>query len=312
MKVIDLHADIGYHIINEKHKGNATVFRDYHLPKLIAGENFAVGLVSFFEGKENLDDAYEMMEFLHQQIKANADLIVPYTGGKLNQDKVNGLMTIEGMCFIEDEVITHLDHFYDLGVRIASLTWNEENNLATGARSNPSRGLTELGKVAVEHMNKIGMTVDVSHLNEKSFWDVLEFSQKPVIATHSNARHFANVDRNLSDQQIKALIDQDGLIGLNAVRYFVSDDESKQDVYHLAKHARYIADMGGINHLACGFDYMDYLDEPFGINSMAKHIQSARDNQNLIIALEKEGFSQTEIKKITHMNALSFFQKNFQ
>ena len=312
MKIIDLHADIGYHIYNEKRKGNEDVFSEYHLPKLVEGDNLAVGFVSFFEGKEDLACAYEMTEFLHHQIQKYSENIVPYLKGEMDFNKINAIMTIEGMCFIKDEVIPHLDHFYELGVRIASLTWNEENNLATGAKSNPSRGLTTLGIEAVKHMNQIGMIIDVSHLNEKSFWDVLAHSTKPVIATHSNARRFANVDRNLTDQQIKALINQNGLIGLNAVRYFVSDDESLQDVYQLAKHARYIADMGGIDCLACGFDYMDYLDEPFGIHSMAKLIQSAKDNQNLVLALEKEGFNHSEIKKICHINAYNFFQKNFQ
>lgn len=312
MKMIDLHADIGYHILNEKHKGNKHVFREHHLPKLIKGETLAVGMVSFFEGKENLDFAYEMMRNLHEEILNNSDLVVPYLKGDMDQNKINAIMTIEGMCFIEDEVVSHLDEFYKLGVRIASLTWNEENNLATGAKSDPSRGLTQLGKEAVKHMNKIGMTIDVSHLNERSFWEVLALSNKPVIATHSNARRYAHVDRNLTDQQIKALIKQKGLIGLNAVRYFVQDDEAFQDVEHLAVHARYIADMGGIDCLACGFDYMDYLDEPFGIHSMAKGIQMASDNQNLVNALEKQGFDHSEIKKICHINALNFFQKNFQ
>lgn len=312
MKIIDLHADIGYHIFNESEKGHLDVFEYHHLPKLRQGETLAVGMVSFFEGTENLDRAYKMVSFLHDEIMKHSDQVVLYKGGQLDENKINAFMTIEGMCFIEDEVIQPLNHFYDLGVRIASLTWNEENNLACGAKSNPSKGLTELGRKAISHMNEIGMIIDVSHLNEKSFWDVLKHSQNSVIATHSNARRFANVDRNLSDQQIKALIAQKGLIGLNAVRYFVEDDNELQDVYHLAKHARYISDLGGIDCLACGFDYMDYLDEPFGIKSMGQGIQKADESQNFVNALKEENFSDLEIEKITHLNVINFFKRNLK
>lgn len=312
MKIIDLHADIGYHIFNEKNKGNLNVLRNHHLPKLLKGDFCAVGMVSFFEGKEDLKTAYDMVQNLHDQIHVNNDLIEPYLKGDMNLDKLNAIMTIEGMCFIQDEVISHLNHFYNLGVRIASLTWNEENNLATGAKSNPSRGLTQLGYEAVKQMNEIGMIIDVSHLNEKSFWEVLEISTKPVIATHSNSRKYANVDRNLTDQQVKALINQKGLIGLNAVRYFIQDDETLQDVSHLAKQARYIADLGGIDTLACGFDFMDYLDGNFGIHSMAKGIQKADESQNLVLALENEGFTLHEIEKITHLNALNFLKNHLK
>lgn len=312
MKIFDLHADIGYHILNEKNKNHLSVFRDHHLPKLKKGEFVGVGMVSFFEGKENLKRAYAMIDFLHDQIQENSDLVSAYTGGVLIEDKINALMTIEGMCFIEDEVISHLNYFYQKGVRIASLTWNEENNLATGAKSNPNRGITQLGKEAIQHMNDIGMIIDVSHLNEKSFWEVLEISKKPVIATHSNSRHYANVDRNLTTQQLKALIANKGLIGLNAVRYFVEDDESKQDVAHLAKQARYISDCGGIDCIAIGFDFMDYLDGPYGRNSMAQNIQSANEAQNFIYALENENFNAIEIEKITSLNVLDFLNKHLK
>ena len=125
MKIIDLHADIGYHILNEKHKGNEDVFIQRHIPKLESGETLAVGMVSFFEGKEDLACAYEMTQFLHDQIKTHSEKVVPYLKGEMDHQKINAIMTIEGMCFIKDEVVSHLDHFYQLGVRIASLTWNE-------------------------------------------------------------------------------------------------------------------------------------------------------------------------------------------
>jgi membrane dipeptidase len=156
------------------------------------------------------------------------------------------------------------------------------------------------------------MIIDVSHLNEKSFWDVLSHSSKPIIATHSNTRNYANVDRNLTSQQVKALIHQKGLMGLNAAKYFVHDDTSLQNVHYLAKHARVMADLGGLDCIAVGFDFMDYLNPPFGKDVMAKEIQDASESQNLISALYELGFSETEVQKIAYINVLNFLEENLK
>lgn len=311
MKIFDLHADIGYDILNRKQE-DPNAFRNHHLPKLLKGEVMAVGMVSFFEGTETLEYAKNMVSYLREQILTNSDLVLPYYGGDLHSTKINALMTVEGMCYIHDHVEETLDWLYDQGVRIASLTWNEENDLATGTKGNPARGLTEMGIKAVHHMNKIGMIIDVSHLNEKSFWDVLEHSSKPIIATHSNTRVYANVDRNLTNQQVKALINQKGLMGLNAAKYFVHDDETLQNVHYLAKHAQVMADLGGIECIAVGFDYMDYLNPPFGRDVMAKEIQDASESQNLISALYKLGFTEHEVQKIAYQNVLDFLTINLK
>ncbi len=213
------------------------------------------------------------------------------------------LMTIEGMCGICDEPEEKIQWLYDMGNRIGSLEWNDQNALATGNSGDPGRGLTELGVRAVRKMNDLHMIIDISHANEKTFWDILSASDTPIIATHSNAKGLCFVERNLTDQQIRALTAKGGLIGMNACAGFIDKDPQYQDAYHLAKHARYIADLAGAEHVACGFDFTDYYGE-------GKHdISGPEKAQAFIEGLRACGFSEDEIKDIAYRNVLRFLQK---
>lgn len=312
MKIFDLHADIGMHVLSQKNKNETNILKRYHIDKLSKGGIFGVGMACFFEGHETKETAIQMVESLRDEINQNLDTLNWYKGGELDSTRINAMMTVEGMCFINDHPEEMIEWLYEQGIRIGSLSWNDENALSTGVRGNPLRGLTELGKRTISRMNDLGMIVDISHTNEKSFWDILEVSSKPVIATHSNARLLSNVDRNLTDQQIKALIQNKGLIGLVAAKKFVSSDEVKQNSKELAKHAKHIKNLGGIDNLAIGFDYMDFLEGDFGRFSMASDLQDASESQNFINALIEEGFDQFEIEKIAYLNVQRFLEDHLK
>lgn len=312
MKIFDLHADIGMHVLSQKNKNETNILKRYHIDKLSKGGIFGVGMACFFEGHETKETAIQMVESLRDEINQNLDTLNWYKGGELDSTRINAMMTVEGMCFINDHPEEMIEWLYEQGIRIGSLSWNDENALSTGVRGNPLRGLTELGKRTISRMNDLGMIVDISHTNEKSFWDILEVSSKPVIATHSNARLLSNVDRNLTDQQIKALIQNKGLIGLVAAKKFVSSDEVKQNSKELAKHAKHIKNLGGMDNLAIGFDYMDFLEGDFGRFSMASDLQDASESQNFINALIEEGFDQFEIEKIAYLNVQRFLEDHLK
>lgn len=312
MMIFDLHADIGMHVLSQKNKNETNILKRYHIDKLSKGGIFGVGMACFFEGHETKETAIQMVESLRDEINQNLDTLNWYKGGELDSTRINAMMTVEGMCFIDDHPEEMIEWLYEQGIRIGSLSWNDENALSTGVRGNPLRGLTELGKRTISRMNDLGMIVDISHTNEKSFWDILEVSSKPVIATHSNARLLSNVDRNLTDQQIKALIQNKGLIGLVAAKKFVSSDEVKQNSKELAKHAKHIKNLGGMDNLAIGFDYMDFLEGDFGRFSMASDLQDASESQNFINALIEEGFDQFEIEKIAYLNVQRFLEDHLK
>jgi len=308
MKLFDLHADIGMHVLTKVELNEVDILKRYHIDKLRKGEIFGVGMACFFEGHETLDTAIKMVESLYNEIHSNPDTIFHYKGGEFDLNRINALMTVEGMCFIKENPEEMIDWLYEKGVRIGSLSWNDENALSTGVRGNPLRGLTELGIRTIKHMNHLNMIIDISHTNEKSFWDIITLSNKPVIATHSNTRFLSNVDRNLTDQQISALIQNNGLIGLVAAKRFVSLNETLQNAKELARHASHIKSLGGINNIAIGFDYMDFLEGDFGRFSMASDLQDASESQNLISALFDEGFTQEEVEMIAFRNVSQFFK----
>lgn len=308
MKIFDLHADIGMHVLTQVEKHETDILKKYHIEKLRKGEVYGVGMACFFEGHETLETAIKMVESLKSEIETNPNTLYAYKGGKLDSNRINAIMTVEGMCFIKENPEEIIDWLYEKGVRIGSLSWNDENALSTGVRGNPIRGLTQLGQRAIKRMNQLNMIIDISHTNEKSFWDIITLSSKPVIATHSNTRILSNVDRNLTDQQISALIKNRGLIGLVAAKKFVSLNEMYQNSKELARHASHIKSLGGIDNLAIGFDYMDFLEGDFGRFSMASDLQDASESQNFVKALFDEGFTFDEVEKITFKNVSQFLE----
>ena len=219
-------------------------------------------------------------------------------------------MTVEGMCGIRDQAEEKIQWLYDQGVRIASLCWNDENALATGVKGTVTRGLTEEGRKAVRKMDELGMILDVSHTNEKTFWDMVEVVRGPLIATHSNTRALCEVHRNLTDQQIMAIAAKSGVIGLNAARNFIDSNPEHQDALHLAAHGRHIADLVGVEHLAVGFDFMDFFEDH--ATSMGTDLTSALQAQNLIQGLRAQGFSEDECQAIGYDNALRVLRQTLK
>ena len=130
------------------------------------------------------------------------------------------------------------------------LTWNEENLLACGAGGNPDRGLTELGREAVRRMQRLNILPDVSHTSDRSFWDIMDLAEGPVIASHSNCRALCDVRRNLTDEQLRAIRDTGGVVGVNVSHDFVHKEPRQQTAAMLARHAAHMAEVMGPEHVA--------------------------------------------------------------
>ncbi|MFR5598145.1 MAG: dipeptidase, partial [Holdemania filiformis] len=298
MRIFDLHADIGWDILRKHEQGRTHVLREEHLPKLIKGEVLGVGIASYFEGSEDWGRMQKMVLAARQEIEENLDAVtwIKSKADLEESGKPQVVMTVEGMCGIRDQAEEKIQWLYDQGVRIASLCWNDENALATGVKGTVTRGLTEEGRKAVRKMDELGMILDVSHTNEKTFWDMVEVVRGPLIATHSNTRALCEVHRNLTDQQIMAIAAKGGVIGLNAARNFIDSNPEHQDALHLAAHGRHIADLVGVEHLAVGFDFMDFFEDH--ATSMGTNLTSALQAQNLIQGLRAQGFSEDECQAI--------------
>ncbi|MBR2917078.1 MAG: dipeptidase [Clostridia bacterium] len=212
---------------------------------------------------------------------------------ELKNEQYSSILSIEGGEAIEGDV-DNLFEFYELGVRLMTLTWNYKNEICDGIGEKDGNGLTPFGKRVIKEMNKLGMVVDVSHISEKGFWDVLKASEKPFVASHSNVKSICNHPRNLTDAQIKAVIENGGVIGINFYPMFL-EDSGKCDLKKILEHIEYILYLGGENNIGLGsdFDGIEYLpDGMTGVESVSK----------LISLMEEREYGKELINKILFDN----------
>ncbi|WP_192847723.1 dipeptidase [Sulfobacillus thermosulfidooxidans] len=216
----------------------------------------------------------------------------------LSSDKIGVVMSIEGSEAVgTDPRLVRV--LYRLGFRLMSLTWNERNALADGAGEDPGGGgVSRAGRLIIQEINRIGMVLDVSHLSHAAFWDVMEISQRPVIASHSNCRALADHRRNLTDAQILALARHGGIQGLTFVREFLG---GAQDVDRVVDHAQHHLDLvGDDRHLGLGSDF-DGVEKP---------VTGLEDVTRLSVLADRmsdRGIPDETIERIFGGNYLRFF-----
>lgn len=316
MKIFDGHADIWYDVAQKRKAGKENIFKNYHLEKFKAGNIMGGIFIAYLDLFDNLDDEKEMIQMLtatSHEINTNRKLFnIIKKRGDFNKgivnEKINVLMGVEGLRAI-GENLDWLDMLYNLGFRHCSLTWNEENALATGVAGDENRGLTPHGVQAIKKMENLGMVVDCSHANEKTFWDIFDTVTKPFIASHSNARALCNHKRNLTDEQIKAIAQKNGLIGVNAFRNFVSENEENKDIKHYVDHIDYIVSLTGIKHVALGFDFCEYLHkDKSDLTSNPLGLENASKAQNVIQELYNRGYKRNDVRKIAYENFMRIFE----
>ena len=150
-------------------------------------------------------------------------------------------------------------------------------------------------------MQKQGMIVDVSHLNDGGFWEVMHLTQGRVIASHSNCRRLCDVRRNLTDDQLRAIRDTGGVAGLNVHHAFVHADPKQQTAGMLARHAAHMADVMGIEYVACGFDFCEFFGPG---NEGAVDLEDCSGIPNFLRELEQVGMTAQEVELVCRKNFL--------
>lgn len=192
---------------------------------------------------------------------------------------------------------------YALGVRTMTLTWSNRNDIADGVNEEGSGGgLTVFGRQVVAEMNKLGMLVDVSHIAPAGFWDVIETSSKPIIATHSNAKALCPHPRNLDDKQILAINENDGLIGVTFAGQFLEHDYNDACIESIYRHIDYMLNiMGNDDHIGFGSDFDGISHPPYNLHGV-------QDYSAVYEYLSKK-YSASTVEKITHKNVLNLLQK---
>lgn len=206
-----------------------------------------------------------------------------------------------------------------LGVRLFSLSTNRRNLLADGCGERRPSGLSYLGVEVVKELERFGILADVSHLSDESFWDLLENTSAPIVATHSNVRAICNNPRNLSDAQIKAIAARRGLIGISTYPTLVAERDPSVEI--LVKHIDYIAELVGVEYVAIGTDFVDFMGSSFdstisradpsgdlykqqGTTKVTAGIGSYSEVRNLVDGLVTRGYSDDQLEMILRKNLI--------
>lgn len=215
-----------------------------------------------------------------------------------------------------EAIDTNLDAlhiFYQAGLRSVGITWSRPTAFGYGVPfafpSGPDTGpgLTEAGKALVKECNQLGVMIDLSHLNEKGFWDVTELSDAPLVATHSNAHALAATPRNLTDKQLDAVKESGGIVGINYHIGFLREDgraDKETSLTEIVRHAAYIADRIGIEHVGLGSD--------FDGATMPQDLKDAAGLPKLMKALKDHGFDKKALKKIANENWVRVLEKTWR
>lgn len=319
MYIADLHCDTILEIT--KKDGQHLRQNKAHIDceKLSQGEyalqNFAM-FTDYGENQANFDFVNKMIDVYYEELEKNKDYILPAYSfedikNNMSAGKVSAVLTIEEGAVCEGDVYK-LRSLYNRGVRMMTFTWNYKNCLASPncdsdkkPIANMDTGLTETGLEILSEMETLGIIPDVSHLSDKGFFDVANFSKRPFVASHSNAREICSHPRNLTDEMIKIIGNKGGLIGLNYCNSFLSNNYVSGkgiEIQSFIPHIKHIINIGGEDCIALGTDF-DGIDNP------PIEIPNASNQQKLVDLLEKNGFSYEVIEKICYKNVLRLYKE---
>ncbi len=353
--VVDTHNDVAQRMLNGEDISVLTQAGHSDLPRFRQGgvdvEMFSIWVPPEKTQRSYFDQADEQIDSVESLARRNPAAVVLARSSfdvdrAVREHKLAAMLGMEGGHPLGD-AIGNLDHFYNRGVRYLTLTWNNSTSWATSAKdeTNPEttlahRGLTVFGKAVVRKMNDLGMLVDVSHVGERTFWDVIGTSTRPIIASHSSVWSLCHHRRNLKDDQLKAIAKNGGVVFINFNPAFIdstfADKEAKMRAPHqreidslvrvlpgdtftkenaIARHfaAEYLPIRPPLSVLVDHFDYVAKLIGPDhvgigsdfdGINVTPLGMDDVTALPNLTRALLERGYSEADVKKMLGGNFL--------
>jgi membrane dipeptidase len=302
---------------------------------------FAMWVPVYFPGAEAVRRTLDLRDAMQSVLEAHPDQIELATTAAdieriLKSGKISAFLTIEGGHQIDDDLRV-LRMYYQLGMRSMTLTHSRNNNWADSSTDKPAHnGLTDFGKEVVREMNRLGMLVDLAHVSDKTFYDALAVTTKPVIVSHSSMRAISNVPRNVSDEMLRALAKNGGVIGIcfgmgfinprdaealraatrtesdapsltgKALDEYAAENASKlfetrvtvvATVEDVADHIDHAVKIAGIDHVGIGSDFD-------GIAAAANGLEDVSKMPALIAVLLKRGYAERDLKKILGENFL--------
>lgn len=329
MKVVDMHCDTIAKIYKDHKRGTGgSILKNQLMVDLMKMQDGDYGLQNFalytnLERAQGRPFEYcmELLDTFYTEMETHEDMIgivKTYEDIEKNwkQGKMSALLTVEegAVCCGSLGLLRDL---YRLGVRMMTLTWNYPNELAfpnmkitdedgkTRMAPDTEHGLTKTGIAFVKEMERLGMIIDISHLNDAGIWDVFQNTRKPFVASHSNARAVASHPRNLTDGMIRALAERGGVMGINYyacfLRDFGPDEKPVSRLSDMVEHMKHIRGIGGIGCMGLGSDF-DGIDGELEMGDAGK-LPMLGD------AMKKAGFTTSEIEAVFYKNVLRVYKE---
>ena len=325
--IVDAHFDLTLDVAFRRERGEQQVVESSYIDDFrLGGVDLIVSAMfvhDYFLPEMGLRKALDQISYLHDEIGESPGLFrLCRTVGEARSAKAEGeiglFLSLEGAEPLQND-LGLLRIFYELGVRGLGLVWSRRNYVADGAffaavKEGRKGGLTPFGVKLVEKAEQLGMVIDLSHINDEGFSDVLEIVSRPVVVSHSNCRSLADSKRNLTDEQIEKIAENGGVVGMNSVNMFTDPSKEKATVSDLINHVDHIVKIGGIDHVGIGFDicngFTDYLklEDPLPAYDI---ITSHRHLPEFTAGLIERGYSDEEIIKILGGNFLRVYEAIF-
>ncbi|MFD2116754.1 dipeptidase [Paenibacillus yanchengensis] len=315
MKTIDFHCDALYKLLDDKELSFATAMDtestvneklDVTLDRLVEADSLLqVFAVFVHQSRQNwLLDVLESIDLFYSHIISHPKMSLVRNQHDLatciEQNKIGAMLSLEG-CDGLDGNPALLRLLHRLGLRALSLTWNNANWAADGVLEQRNAGLSSAGAAFVKQCEELGIILDISHLGETSFWDLAAITTRPIIASHSNAFELCPHPRNLNNNQLKYIIENNGLIGITYVPYFLTTNE-QATIDDVIRHIEYICELGGQNSIMLGSDF-DGIDQH--VLGLAHPGQVNQLKESLY-----KRFDDALVEQFLHKNALTFLQQH--
>ena len=326
--VIDMHFDLPMDLYEKRDRRN--VLETEFLPEFEAGNISVVGAAIYIEDRylpqNGLRVALDQIARLYAETAASERFAICKGYREIQEGRETGriafLITMEGVEPLSTD-LNQLRVFYELGVRSIGLTHARTNSAGHGGifavSGSPREGLTGFGREVVRECETLGVIIDLAHINPAGFGEILSITTKPPIVSHTNIRRYYDIERNISDEQIKMIGGRGGVIGVNSILVSLREEESTMDRY--VDHIEHVANLIGIDGVGIGFDFFEFIyqqwpesrqkelaakfTKPHFIPDLTNHSHA----QNLTRRLIERGFSDVDIEKILRGNWLRIFKE---
>lgn len=327
-RIVDLHFDLPMHLYEERHR--ADVLAADFLPKIESG-GIGVIVAAIYIEDRYLDGqatvvGLDQIARLYAEVERCDRFAICRSYSEIEKVRSAGrvalIIALEGA----EPLGTDLDLlrvFYELGLRSIGFTHARRNAAATGAvfaaNASPPDGLTDFGRDLVRECERLGIIIDLAHINPAGFDEILKSTARQPIISHTNARKFYDIDRNVTDEQIRAIGRRGGIVGVNSI--LVSPHQNETTIDRFIDHIEHVVGLIGIDGVAIGFDFFEFIyrrwpkkkraefHEKFPHVHFISDLTSHDHAPNLVATLIERGFSDEQVQKILFGNAMRIFRQ---